>query len=417
MKQIVINGNKTLSGKIKIGGAKNSAVALLPATMLTNKTAVIHNVPSISDRKALLDILEYLGAKIESNKGTYTFDMSNTTNKPITLDYSKKLRASYYFMGVLLAKYKKAEVYMPGGCEIGARPIDFHLEGFEALGATITQDKEKYTIEAEELVGADIKLDFASVGATKNIMFASVYAKGTTRIINAAREVEVINIGKFLISMGAKITGLGTDTITIEGVSEFTDGEISVISDRIEGGTYIIIGALLGDNLCIEGFDTHNNEALLNYLDQMNVPYKLGDNNITLSKATSVNPVDIKTEVYPGFPTDLGQPMQILMTQANGISHFTENIYENRMGHIDYLNMMGAGITNEVQCATFSGPKKLKGNKLAAVDLRGGAALVIAGLIAEGTTTIDDIKHILRGYEKIIKKLSSVGADIEIKDI
>lgn len=417
MKRIIIEGNKRLSGKIKIGGAKNSVVALIPAAILANDIVKISNVPNISDKDALVEILKLLNVKVEKQTGIIEIDSKNIKNCVIPEDLSSKLRASYYFMGALLARFKKVEMYFPGGCNIGSRPIDLHLKGFEALGATIKKEDSKYLIEAKELKGSDIFLDFASVGATINIMIAATMAKGITKIKNAAREAEISNIAELLNNMGAKITGAGTDEITIEGVKKMHSAEVKVIPDRIEAGTYIIMGALLGDNLVVEGMIPEHNIVLLNKLQEMGVNFKLQNHKIILNKSGNLRPINVRTVVYPGFPTDLGQPIAVLLTQANGISLFEETIWENRMGHVKYLNMMGANIVAERQHAKIIGPTKLHGAEITATDLRAGAALVTAGLIAEGTTIINDAEHILRGYERIISKLSSVGANIKIVEI
>ena len=405
MKRIIIEGNKPLSGKIKIGGAKNSVVALIPAAIMANGNVHISNVPNISDRDALIEILKLLNVSVINNKDNIDIDASNMKNVVIPENLSSRLRASYYFMGSLLARYKHVEMYFPGGCNIGSRPIDLHLKGFEALGATITKEDSKYILDAKELHGANIFLDFASVGATINIMIAATLAKGTTIINNAAREAEIVNIAELLNNMGAKITGAGTEEIKIEGVKELHGAEIKVIPDRIEAGTYIIMGALLGDNLEIDGMIPEHNI------------FKLNNHKMILNKSANLKPTNVRTVVYPGFPTDLGQPMSVLLTQANGISLFEETIWENRMGHVKYLNLMGANIEAERQHAKITGPTKLHGKTITATDLRAGAALVTAGLLADGTTIINDAEHILRGYERIINKLSRVGANIKIEEI
>ena len=420
MKEIIINGGKTLSGNIYIGGAKNSVVALIPAALLSNDVCNINKVPNISDKDALIDILKVLSVNASFKETSIIIDSTNLENKVIPEDLSQKLRASYYFMGVLLAKFKHVEMYLPGGCNIGTRPIDLHLKGFEALGAKVFHDEKthKYTLEAEELIGTRIKLDFASVGATINIMYAACLAKGTTILENAAKEIEIINIADFLNKMGAKINGAGTSTITIEGVEKLKGTTIDVIPDRIEAGTYLMIGAMIGDNLSVCGIEPSQLKALFDKFDDMGIKYKISDDKVTISKSNNIMPINIKTLVYPGFPTDLGQPMSVLLTQANGTSYFEETIWEKRMQHVKYLNMMGANI--KLQDNTHSiinGPTKLKGCHINATDLRGGAALVMAGLIAEGTTTISNIEYILRGYENLINKLSKVGADIKIIDV
>ncbi len=417
LKRIIIEGNKTLSGTIKIGGAKNSAVALIPAAILAEGTSVIKNVPNISDKDALLEILNLLNVQVTDEKNALIINAKEAQNKLITENLSNKLRASYYFMGALLGRFKKVEMYFPGGCNIGSRPIDLHLKGFEALGAKVKRKKSKYIIEAKELKGADIYLDFASVGATINILFAAVLATGKTVIHNAAREVEIENIAKFLNKMGAKIKGAGTETIKITGVKKLNGATINVIPDRIEAGTYIIMGALIGKNLIVDGVNPNHLKVVLNKLKEMGVKMKINRHQVILNKCDKLKAVNVRTVVYPGFPTDLGQPVSVLLTQAEGVSQFEETIFENRMGHVPNLQKMGAKIEYERQHAIFYGPNKLHGAELTATDLRSGAALVTAGLIADGTTIINDADHILRGYERIITKLSDVGAKIEIEEV
>ena len=320
-------------------------------------------------------------------------------------------------MGALLGKEKQVEIYIPGGCNIGSRPIDIHLDGFKALGAEVIKHGNKYTLKADKLIGTDIYLKFQSVGATINIMYASIFAEGATIIHNAAKEIEIVNIADYLKNMGANIEGAGTDTITIIGVKKLHGGEIKVIPDRIEAGTYIILGALIGENLCIKNIIPKHIESLTNKLKDMGSNISINDDNIIISKVNNLKPINIKTLVYPGFPTDIGQPMSVLLTQGCGTSLFEETIWENRMGHIPSLIKMGANIKVNGMSAIINGPTKLKGCEVIATDLRGGAALVLAGLIAEGTTIINDVEHILRGYENIVEKLKQVGAKIEIKEI
>ena len=417
MKQMIIEGNHTLSGDILIGGAKNSAVALIPASILADGKSVIKNVPNISDRDALIDILEILNCDVLLNKDVIEIDTTNLRNALIDEEHSKKLRASYYFMGALLGREKYVEIYIPGGCNIGARPIDIHLDGFASLGAEIKTEGNKYILKADKLIGTDIYLRFQSVGATINLMFASVLAEGKTVIHNAAKEAEIENIADFLISMGAKIEGAGTDEITIYGVEKLHGGNITVLPDRIEAGTYIILGALVGKNLCIKNIIPKHLEALTNKLKDMGSDITINKDNIVISRVDDLKPTNIKTLVYPGFPTDIGQPMAVLLTQANGTSLFEETIWENRMGHVPSLNKMGANITVKGMSSMTIGPSKLHGEEVVATDLRGGAALVLAGLTATGTTIINDVEHILRGYEDIESKLANVGAKIKIKEI
>ena len=417
MKKLIIEGQKELSGTIKISGAKNSVVALIPASVLTKGKCIIKNVPKISDVKLLLEILKLLGSKVELDKDTLYIDNSNIHNEFIPKDIASKMRASYYFMGCLLSRFGYAKVSYPGGCTIGARPINYHTAGFEKLGANITvEDDINYIIEAKELIGNNIFLEFASVGATINIMFSAVRAKGTTVIHNVAKEPEIINIGQFLNSMGAKITGLGTDTITIEGVDELHDGEITVIPDRIEAGTYMMIGTLLGNNLKIDGIIPEHLTSVISKLKEVGASLDVKEDYVIINKVDKLEPVNIKTLVYPGFVTDLGQPMSTLLTQCEGTSIFEETIYENRMRHIKYLNEMGANIDLDGKVAMIHGKTCLHGETVEATDLRAGAAMLLAGMIAKGTTTITNIEHILRGYENIVTKLTTVGANIKIID-
>lgn len=417
MKIMEIEGNRELSGTIRISGAKNATVALIPAAILTDEEATICNVPEITDTDALCTILEELHVDVKRASESVVINPKNMKNVEISEKFSKKLRASYYFMGALLGKYKKAVMYFPGGCSIGARPIDLHLKGFEALGAKVTNEKNKYIVEAEELHGANIYLDIASVGATINIMLAAVKAKGKTIIDNAAKEPEIVNVATFLNNMGAKISGAGTSTITIEGVETLHKCFHEVIPDRIEAGTYIIIGALCGKNLKIDNIIPEHIDSLLSKLEEIGTELQIGTDYVLISKADDYKSTNIKTLVYPGFPTDLQQPFTVLLTQCRGKSKVTETIWENRFMHVPYLNDLGADITVKNQTATIIGPTKLIGTDVVATDLRAGAAMVAAGLLAENKTTITNVEHILRGYEQIIEKLTSVGAKINIKEI
>lgn len=417
MKILEITGGNTLSGTIRISGAKNSSVALIPAAILSDEEVTICNVPEISDTDTLCEILDYLNVENKRASESIVINPNNLENKEIGENYSKKLRASYYFMGALLGKYKKAVMYFPGGCSIGARPIDLHLKGFEALGAKVTNEKNKYIVEAEELKGANIYLDIASVGATINIMLAAVRAKGTTVIDNAAKEPEIVNVATFLNNMGAKITGAGTSTIKITGVDTLHKCFHEVIPDRIEAGTYILIGALCGNQLKIDNIIPEHIDSLLSKLEEIGTELEIGADYIIVSKSDRYKSTNIKTVVYPGFPTDLQQPFTVLLTQCNGKSKVMETIWENRFMHVPYLIQMGADITVKNQTATIIGPTALTGSEVVATDLRAGAALVAAALIADGKTRITNIEHILRGYENIVEKLTSVGAKIESHEI
>ncbi len=414
MQKIVIQGGNTLSGTIPISGAKNSAVALIPAAILCDEETTIYSVPEISDRDNLIKIIEKLNGKVQVDKDTLHIDTKNIENVFIPEELSSKLRASYYFMGALLGRNKYVEIALPGGCKIGNRKIDFHLKGFKALGATIIEEENKYIIKADKLVGNKVYFDFASVGATINVMLAAVKAEGTTVINNAAKEPEIVNVATFLNNMGAKIRGAGTSKITIEGVKYLHKAMIEVIPDRIEAGTYIILGALLGKDLIIQNVIKEHLTSLISKLQEIGVQIKIEENNILINKAEKLNSFNITTLIYPGFPTDLAQPMSVLMTQCDGTSILEETIHSNRMGQVPYLNSMGADITVKNQMAFIKGKTPLFGNDVTASDLRAGASLIIAGLIAKGTTKISDIEHILRGYEHIVEKLSNVGANIKI---
>jgi len=414
MKKLVIEGQQELSGEINISGAKNSVVALIPAAILSDEEVTLYNVPNLTDTNALIEIIKHLNGKVKYQDEMMKIDTREIKNIVVPEDLSKKLRASYYFMGALLSKFHYAEIYFPGGCNIGARPIDFHIKGFEQLGAKVTIEGNKYIFKADKLKGARIYLDFASVGATINIMLAAVKAEGTTYISNAAKEPEIVNVATLLNNMGACITGAGTSEIKIEGVEKLGAGVVDVIPDRIEAGTYIIIGALLGKNLKIKGIIEEHLESLLSKLKEMGVKLEVVENDILINKPFSYKSINVKTLVFPGFVTDLGQPMSVILTQAEGTSIFEETIYENRMGHVIYLEKMGANIEVKNRTAIIKGKTPLKGCEVTATDLRAGAAMVIAGLIAKGTTKIDKIDHILRGYENIVEKLTQVGAKIKI---
>ena len=417
MKQIKIIGGETLSGSIRISGAKNSAVALIPASILSDEIVKIDNIPNISDIDALKEILNYLGAKVSLEDGMIKIDPTTIENKEIPKNISSKLRASYYFMSALLGKYKYVEMYFPGGCKIGARPIDQTLKGFEALGATIKEENNKFIISAEELKGGHVYLDMPSVGATINTMLVAVKAKGITIIENAAKEPEIVNVATFLNNMGARITGAGTSEIRIRGVEKLHGCFTEVIPDRIETGTYIIAGAMLGENLRIENIIPEHVEALTLKLKEMGVNLELGRDYIVLNKSEKLKPVKVKTQGYPGFPTDLQQPLTTLLTQCSGVSMLEETIYENRFQNVPYLNKMGANIEIKGKKIKIKGVTNLKGKKVVATDLRAGACLVLAGLVAKGATTIKDIEHVLRGYENIIEKLTNVGAKISLEEI
>ena len=413
MSKIKIEGGHKLTGKIEISGAKNSAVALVPAAILCDEEVTISNVPNISDIDSLEEILNYLNAKITRKDGVLTIDSSNIINKEIPEEMSQKLRASYYFMSSLLGKYKHVEMYFPGGCTIGERPIDQTLKAYRALGAVVIEEGNRYIVDAEELKGTKIYLDMPSVGATVNTMLAAVKAKGKTVIENVAKEPEIVNVATFLNNMGAKIKGAGTNVITITGVDYLHKSFHEVIPDRIEAGTYVIIGALLGENLTIKNLIPSHIESLTSKLIEAGVEMNISEDSITIEKRGKYKAVSIKTLPYPGFPTDLQQPLIPFLTQCHGISTVEETIWENRFQNVYDTNRMGANIiVKDNRIAKIKGVTKLTGKNVTATDLRGGASMLICGLIAEGITTIDNVKYILRGYDDICGKLSKVGAKI-----
>ena len=417
MKQIIINGGKELTGEIKISGAKNSAVALVPASILSDGVVKIDNIPGVSDIDALVETLEYLGASVKRDHEYMEIDPTNIVNKEIPERLSKKLRASYYFMGALLGKFKYVQMYFPGGCSIGARPIDQTLKSFRLLGATIVEENNRYTIKADKLVGNHIYLDMPSVGATINTLLASVRAEGVTILENAAKEPEVVNVATYLNNMGAKISGAGTSEIRIVGVPKLNGCFSEVIPDRIEAGTYTILGALIGNELKISNIIPDHIESLLSKLKEMGISFIVNDDNLIISSSNNLKGVEIRTLGYPGFPTDLQQPLTALLTQCSGTSTLEETIYENRFKNVEYLNKMGANIVQVgPRKIAIAGPSTLTGKDVVATDLRAGACMLLAGLKAKGKTTISDVEHILRGYENLIEKLRAVGADIELID-
>lgn len=407
-----ITGQKPLKGTIKVSGAKNSAVALIPASILASSTVTIEGLPDILDVETLKELLEEIGGIVSFEDGTMSIDPSKMQGMPLPNGNVKKLRASYYLMGAMLGRFKKAVIGLPGGCFLGPRPIDQHIKGFEALGAKVTNEHGAIYLRADELRGAKIYLDVVSVGATINIMLAAVLAKGQTTIENAAKEPEIIDVATLLTNMGAKIKGAGTNVIRIDGVDELHGTNHTIIPDRIEAGTYMIMAAVAGSGITIDNVIPFHVEALIAKLREMGVKIEEGEESIFIPKSENLKSVDVKTLVYPGFPTDLQQPFSLLMTQAKGTSVITDTIYSARFKHIDELKRMNASARVEGRSAIIAGPSKLESASVRASDLRAGAALVLAGLIAEGETEIHDIYHIDRGYSSLIDKLRGLGADI-----
>ncbi len=412
MEKLIIEGGCPLKGTVRISGAKNSAVALIPATILADSPVIIDGLPEISDVQILKELLEEIGGIVTFTNNTMIVDPSSMIPMPLPNGKVKKLRASYYLMGAMLGRFKKAVIGLPGGCHLGPRPIDQHIKGFEALGAKVTNEQGAIYLRADELRGARIYLDVVSVGATINIMLAAVRAKGRTIIENAAKEPEIIDVATLLTNMGAKIKGAGTDVIRIEGVDELHGCRHTIIPDRIEAGTYMIMGAAQGEGIVVDNVIPQHVESLTAKLREMGVPVDVYDDQIYVGKAEKLKAVDVKTLVYPGFPTDLQQPFTALLTKAEGTSVVTDTIYSARFKHIDELRRMNANIKVEGRSAIVSGPVRLQGAKVKASDLRAGASLVIAGLMAEGVTEIAGVEHIDRGYSYLVEKLTGLGAKV-----
>ncbi|MED5222537.1 UDP-N-acetylglucosamine 1-carboxyvinyltransferase [Bacillus safensis] len=413
MEKLNIAGGDPLRGTVHISGAKNSAVALIPATILADSPVTIEGLPHISDIDTLRDLLEEIGGKVTFEKGEMVVNPVSMISMPLPNGKVKKLRASYYLMGAMLGRFKQAVIGLPGGCHLGPRPIDQHIKGFEALGAEVTNEQGAIYLRAEKLVGARIYLDVVSVGATINIMLAAVLAEGKTVIENAAKEPEIIDVATLLASMGAKIKGAGTDVIRIEGVESLHGCKHSIIPDRIEAGTFLIAGAAMGDEVVLDNVIPTHLESITAKLREMGFTIETSnDQMLIVGRNEGLKPVDIKTLVYPGFPTDLQQPMTALLTKAKGTSVVTDTIYSARFKHIDELRRMGANMKVEGRSAIITGQTQLQGAKVKASDLRAGACLVVAGLMADGVTEITGLEHIDRGYSLLEKKLEGLGATI-----
>ena len=409
-----IEGGHYLDGEVKISGAKNATVALIPAAILANGPVAIVGVPQIADVDNLAAILNELNVMVTKVADDHLIiDPTNMVNRTLDSAAVTKLRASYYFMGALLGKYGYVKMKMPGGCYLGPRPIDLHLKGFEALGAKVVYDKGCYTISAEKLKGNKIFLDIASVGATINIMMAAVYADGRTIIENASKEPEIIDVATLLNKMGASVKGAGTNVITIDGRDHLMGCFHEIIPDRIEAGTFIIMAAAMAKKVVVKNIIPAHLEALLSKLEEMGVKMDVDVDSVTIYQSDDLKAVDIKTLPYPGFATDLQAPLTTLLTKCQGESEVRETIYPERFKHCLELQRMGANIEVGNGEATIKGPCKLYGDSVSATDLRCGASLVVAGLMAEGTTDIHDIYHIERGYAGIDVKLSALGANIK----
>lgn len=414
MEKILVKGNTILDGKIRISGSKNAAVAVLPAAILSSDTVCLDNIPDITDVRTLIAILEYLGVKIR-RRGRNAVELTpgNLSTVAPPYDLVKKMRASYYFMGSLLARFGRAEVPIPGGCDLGPRPIDQHLKGFSALGAKINIEHGMITLTAEKLIGARIYFDVVSIGATINLMLAAAAAEGRTVLENVAKEPEIVDVANFLNAMGAAVRGAGTDVIRIDGVKRFSAASHTVIPDRIEAGTFMLAAAATGGKVTVEEVIPKHLEAITAKLREIGVKVLVEPETITVQGEEKLLPSDLKTFPYPGFPTDLQPPAVVLLTVPRGLSVITENVFDGRYNHVDELKRMGARIKVEGRTALVEGGTKLTGAPLSAPDLRSGAALLIAALIADGESIIGEVEHIDRGYENFEEKLIQLGASIK----
>ena len=417
MRKIIINGGKKLQGEVTVSGAKNSVVALIPAIILSDGVVTLDGVPAISDVDNLIEIIEVMGGSVKRDGETLEIDPRGVQDMPMPFGKINSLRASYYFYGSLLGRYGQATVGLPGGCDLGPRPIDLHLKAFEAMGASISYEDESMRIATDagqRIKGAHIYMDTVSVGATINTMLAAAKADGRTVIENAAREPEIIDVATLLNNMGARVRGAGTEVITIEGVERLHGTRHQVIPDRIEAGSYIAMAAAIGKGIKVKNVLYEHLESFIAKLEAMGVRMTVEEDTIFVEEQGDLKPVDIKTSPYPGFATDLQQPMTPLLLKASGRGKIIDTIYEKRVNHVPELARMGADIQVLGGQIVYNGPTQLSGAPVKASDLRAGAALVTAGLMAEGQTEITNIEFILRGYSNIIEKLSDLGADIRL---
>ena len=417
MRKIIINGGKKLQGEVTVSGAKNSVVALIPAIILSDGVVTLDGVPAISDVDNLIEIIEVMGGSVKRDGETLEIDPRGGKEMPMPFGKINSLRASYYFYGSLLGRYGQATVGLPGGCDLGPRPIDLHLKAFEAMGASISYEAESMRIATDAgqcIKGAHIYMDTVSVGATINTMLAAAKAEGRTVIENAAREPEIIDVATLLNNMGARVRGAGTEVITIDGVESLHGTRHQVIPDRIEAGSYIAMAAAIGKGVKVKNVLYEHLESFIAKLEAMGVRMTVEEDAIFVEEQGDLKPVDIKTSPYPGFATDLQQPMTPLLLKASGRGKIIDTIYEKRVNHVPELARMGADIQVLGGQIVYNGPTQLSGVPVKASDLRAGAALVTAGLMAEGQTEITNIEFILRGYSNIIEKLSDLGADIRL---
>ena len=415
MSKFIIQGGKKLEGEINISGSKNAALPIIAATVLNSGTTTLYNVPDIQDVNTMFEILKKIGATIKRKNNKIIINTNKVHTYEIPDDLMRQMRSSVILAGALIGKYHKAKFSYPGGCDIGSRPIDLHLKGFEKLGVDIKEEYGEIYCNTEKIIGTQIHLDFPSVGATENIILASCLGEGTTIITNAAREPEIEDMIKYLNKMGAKVSGAGTDKVEITGVKRLTEVSYNIMPDRIEAGTYLVAGAITSGNIKLLNVNSLHIEPILNKLDETNCKLNINKDEIEIIAPKRVKSVDIKTMPYPGFPTDMQSIFGALLITAKGTSVITENIFESRYKYAQELIRMGAKINVEGRTAIIKGTKRIQGANVIATDLRGGASLVIAGLYARGITQVDNVHYILRGYEKMDEKLKKLGAKIYIE--
>lgn len=412
MSKFIIQGGKKLEGEVRIAGSKNAALPIIAATVLIKGKTTLYNVPNIQDVQTMFEIIRDIGGKITKKNNKVIIDTSKIYIYEIPENLMRKMRSSVILAGAIIGKYNKANFSYPGGCEIGSRPIDLHLKGFEKLGVNIKEEYGEIICNTEKIQGAQIHLDFPSVGATENIILAACLAEGTTVLTNAAKEPEIEDLVKFLNKAGAKIKGEGTDRVEITGVKRLSEISYNIMPDRIEAGTYLVAGAITGGNVKITSANPIHIEPILDKLEEANCSLEIGKNYVQIKAPKRIKAVDIKTMPYPGFPTDMQSIFGALLSTAKGTSIITENIFENRYKYIQELNRMGTKINVEGRTAIIKGTKRIQGTNVVASDLRGGAALIMEALVARGVTQIENVHYILRGYENIEGKLKELGAKI-----
>ena len=416
MSKLIIQGGKKLEGEVQISGSKNAALPIIAGTVLIKGKTTLYNVHNIQDVQTMFEIIKDIGGKVTKKNNKIIIDTSKIHTYEISENLMRKMRSSVILAGAIIGKYKKANFSYPGGCEIGSRPIDLHLKGFEKLGINIKEEYGEIICEADRIMGTQIHLDFPSVGATENIILASCLAEGVTVLTNAAKEPEIEDLVKFLNKAGAKIKGAGTDRVEIIGVKKLTEVSYNIMPDRIEAGTYLVAGAITGGNLKVTNLNSNHIEPILNKLEEAGCVLKIEKNTVEIKAPKRIKAVDIKTMPYPGFPTDMQSIFGALLTTAKGTSIITENIFESRYKYVQELNRMGAKINVEGRTAVIKGTKRIQGASVVASDLRGGAALVLEALVAKGVTQVDNVHYILRGYENIVDKLKNLGAKIYLED-